>query len=60
MAVTGRPVLGAGEIRRMIVAENIVRAYRRLEETGDWAKFAEENPDTHALLMEAMRLADDD
>ena len=58
-AVWGRP-LGVGEIRRMVVAENIVQAYRaRAAHSDGWAAWASANPDANRLLNLAMRLANE-
>lgn len=50
----GRP-LGAGEIRRMITAENIVRAYTERKRSTDWAGWASANPTEARLLDQALR-----
>ena len=50
-----------GEMRRLIIAENIVFAYRskKAAETkgGGWGKWAEEHPQLDRLLSEAEMLA---
>ena len=52
-AVLGR-TLGAGEIRRMNVAENIVRAYQSRKQSDNWATWAEVNPELNRILEDAM------
>lgn len=52
MAVLGRPVLSAGEIRRMITAENIVSAYRDRKTSKNWGAWAQEHPGASRLLGE--------
>ena len=52
----GRP-LGIGEIRRMVAAENVIRAYANRKAAEDWAKWAEDHPDQAALLNYAMKAA---
>lgn len=49
-AVMGRPILSAGEIYRMIFAENVVFAYRDRKASKNWAAWAESNPSNDALL----------
>ena len=57
-AVMGRKVLYAHEMRRMIHAESIVRAYkeRSTANAADWVK---DNPGMAKLLREAQRMAED-
>lgn len=57
-AVLGRP-MGAGEMRRIVVAENIVNAYRNRQAADDWVKWAQDYPDEAALLNGAMKAAND-
>ena len=57
-AVMGRQ-LGAGEMRRMIMAENIVNAYHNRQRAADWVKWAEDYPDEAVLLNYAMKAAQD-
>ena len=52
MAVYGRPVLSCNEIQRMILAENIVSAYRGRKNSDNWAKWASDNPADARLLSE--------
>lgn len=56
-AVMGRSVLSAGELKRMVVTENIVYAYRERARAENWAKWTQENPDKAQFLNEAARLA---
>jgi hypothetical protein len=51
--VLGR-ALGAGEIRRMLTAEAVVRAYQERERSGNWAAWVREHPEKDRLLREAM------
>jgi hypothetical protein len=56
-AVWGRPI-GVGEMRRMMVADAIVRAHHgRATHKEGWAAWAAANPEQNALLNAAMRLA---
>lgn len=54
-AVVGR-ILGVGEMRRMIAVEGIVKSHREREESEDWAKWAEKNEASNALLVRAADL----
>jgi hypothetical protein len=54
-AVVGRPILSAGEIRRMIAAHNVYTAYRSRAASDDWAKWAHEHPTYAAILAEIER-----
>ena len=62
-AVMGRPTLGAGEMQRMIVADNVRRAwlsrgaYRDKEGNANWAEWAEAYPELSEVLVWAMRAA---
>jgi len=56
-AVMGRDYLGAGELRRMVTAENIVEAYHARLATNDWAEWAKANKSMSRLLNEAAKLA---
>jgi len=58
LAILGRQ-LGAGEIKRMRVAENIVAAYRSRAQSKNWATWASENKDMSHLLLTAMELLND-
>lgn len=48
-AIFGR-VLGAGELRRMLACENIVRAYQERQKHPNWAEWARDNPDESRIL----------
>lgn len=50
MAVTGQAVLPAREIRKMLVAENILLAYNSRKKSDNWGKWAEEHPDLAKIL----------
>lgn len=52
MAIMGRETLSAGEVRRMMIAENIVRAYQERKASGDWGTWAQENPGAARLLAD--------
>jgi hypothetical protein len=56
-AVTGRKVLYYSELRHMIVAENIVTAYRNREastsDPGGWGKWAQDHPALEKILIDA-------
>jgi len=54
-AVLGRP-LSAREIRGMVLAENLVNAYKERKASSDWAEWAADNPAMNELLNEAMSL----
>lgn len=56
--VLGRP-LGAGEIRRMNVANAVVSAYVERRRASDYAVWAQNNKDDARLLNEAKRLAEE-
>jgi hypothetical protein len=58
-AVWGRPI-GVGEMKRMMVAESIVRAHvSRATHKEGWAAWAAANPGLNALLNAAMFEAED-
>ena len=54
----GRKQLYAGEMRRMIHAENISVAYkqRNQAEAAEWVK---DNPEMSRILLEAQRMVED-
>ena len=52
-AVIGSPV-GAGELKRMIAAENVISAYQERARNKNWATWAKENPNKAALLEIAL------
>jgi len=58
--VTGRAYLGAGEIRRMTAAENVIRYYRERAQSDNWAEWAKQHPGAAALLAKATKAAADD
>ena len=57
-AVFGR-AMGAGEIRRLTVVDNILQAYRMRSHTENWAEWAESHKRASAMLNEAAKLAED-
>jgi hypothetical protein len=57
MAVLGRPVLGAKEIRLMSIAENITHWYAERQQSQNWATWATENPEKSAGLTMAHNMA---
>ena len=59
-AVMGRAHLGAGEMMRMITAENIVMAYQARADSENWAEWAAKNKKASRLLNAAAKLADVD
>lgn len=59
-AVTGDKVLGFGDVRRMITAENIVEAYRDRRRSGNWGEWAEKNPSAASLLKQVEMLLNED
>ena len=52
-AVFGRTP-GAGELRSMVISENVVNAYNSRAKAEDWAKWADENPELSKLLIMAV------
>ena len=64
-AVMGRPTLGAGEIKGMIIADNVRQAYlsrdlyRDRDGNKNWAEWAREYPQLSEIINEAMRAAED-
>lgn len=57
-AVYGR-TLGAGELRRMVLVENVIKAHQGRERAENWAKWAQENPQASELLARAAKAAND-
>ena len=63
-AVMGRPVLSAGEIRRMVMVDNIIDAYhsrmahRDKDGAENWAEWARYNPALSVLLTEVEKIRD--
>lgn len=55
-AITGRRKLYFGELRRMILAENIVAAYRARAKSENWAAWANANTVMADVLVEAEKL----
>jgi len=58
-AVFGRP-LGAGEMRRMMIAETIVNLYHARAAAENWAAWETANPGLAALLNAALKAAIDE
>lgn len=58
-AVTGRPFLGYGELRRMMHADYIVTMYNSRKKATNYATWAKDNPDAAQLLFDASRFAED-
>ena len=56
----GSPTLGAGEIRRMLHAENIVKAYNGKYGSKDWVEWANKYPTMNRILIEAEKLVNED
>jgi hypothetical protein len=56
-ATLGRDVLGAKEIRLMVIAENIKTWYDERKRAEEPAKWANDNPDSSEALTVAHRLA---
>lgn len=55
-AIIGRRQFYYGELRRMILAENIVNAYRTRAKSSNWPAWVQENPVMADILMEAEKL----
>ena len=51
-AVMGRDELAFHEIQEMLAAENAIDAYLSRKASGDWGKWAQENPRVDALLKQ--------
>ena len=58
-AVMGRPVLYEREIRRMVMAQNLVNGYRERARAASWDAWLAENKDMGNLLFLAQRLCDE-
>jgi len=56
-AVTGRRTLYAYEMRRMIHAENVARAYNERNQ-GNAAEWVKDNPEMNIILFEAQKMAE--
>ena len=48
----GRP-LYLNEMREIVQAENIERAYKARESSGNWAEWTKQNPELAAILTKA-------
>ncbi len=55
-AVMGRPVLSAGELRRMIMAENICNAFTSRKASENWAQWVRDNPVYSGILAKIEKL----
>ncbi len=55
--MTGHDVIRPGLIKRIMVAENVVAAFRARAGAENWATFGNNNPGLAALLVEAERCA---
>jgi hypothetical protein len=59
-AVTGRKTLGAGELLRMIAAQNIVQAYQSKKDNKEgWVAWQQQHPAQNQLLERARQAAED-
>jgi hypothetical protein len=58
-AVFGRPYLGASEINKILVAQNIVTTFQSSEQSADWAEWASENKEDAIELGKAMKAAEE-
>jgi hypothetical protein len=54
--ITGRRVFLHSEYRRLIVADNIVTAYRSSQQAANWVEWSQSNPKLAELLAEAIKL----
>jgi hypothetical protein len=59
-SVLGRDILSAGEIRRMIAVENIIRAHQSRKASDDWVKWTKDNPAYAAILHDVESVLDAD
>jgi hypothetical protein len=59
-AVMGRPILSAGEMRRMAAQENIVTAYQSRKTSENWAEWATKNPSLVSILADVESILDAD
>jgi len=48
--------LGYKEMQRMILAENVLKAYESRASSDSWASWAKENPESAELLAEALNV----
>lgn len=53
-AILGRETLGAGEVRRMLTAERVVRAYDERQRSPNWAVWSMEHPGEAELLGQCL------
>jgi len=58
VAVMGRPVLYAKEIRAMILAEKIIQTHHEFMRSENWAQWTHDNPNEADLYMRAKKLVD--
>lgn len=56
-AITGRRQFFYGELRRLIVAENIVQSYRSRAQTENWGEWAVKNKDMARILADVEMLS---
>lgn len=54
-ATYGRQI-GAGEMRRMVIVENVISAYRESKNTSSLAEWIKHNHDKYRLLGEASEI----
>lgn len=50
--ILGRNVLYFGELRRLILAENVVNSYRARARSENWASWTKDNPVMAQILAE--------
>ncbi len=55
-AITGRRQFYYGELRRLVYAENVIKAYQHRQGSANWAEWAQSNPILAAILSEAEKL----
>lgn len=55
-AITGRRQFYHGELRRLVIAENIVSAYRERAAAKNWSQWTQDNERLANLLFEAEQL----
>ena len=58
-AITGRRQFFYGELKKMIVAENIVTSYHSRAQSKNWGEWAVENKDMARILADAEILLQD-
>lgn len=46
----------AGELRRMMIANNVYEAYMSRERSNEWGEWAEANPEANDMLNRAMMI----